>query len=100
MNATFYVSRVQSDELEGLENLFTTVGDVKSCHLAMIPDSGHQSEFGIFEMATEKQTSDCVERFNGYLYSAGRTLSLSMRLPVRRPPAPLPVKRKAANGRR
>lgn len=49
-----------------LEDLFMCVGDVQAQRLELIPESGQRLEFGVFEMSTEQQAADCVERFNGY----------------------------------
>lgn len=42
-----------------------TVGDVQGSSVEVIPESGHRLGFGVFEMSTEQQASDCIERFNG-----------------------------------
>jgi hypothetical protein len=81
----FYVSNVgQQADLCLLEDLFLTVGDVKAQHLELIPESGHRMEFGIFEMSTEQQAADCVERFNGHIFN-GRSLVLVLDRPKTRP---------------
>lgn len=66
MKRTLYVSNIgQQAKLCALEDLFTTVGDVESFRIEIIPESGHRLGFGVFEMSTEQQASDCVDRFNG-----------------------------------
>ncbi|NCN42202.1 hypothetical protein GW916_13245 [bacterium] len=82
---TIYVSNVASHaELSDLEDLFVTVGDIKTQSLEIIPESGHGMEFGVFEMFTEQQAKDCVERFNGSV-NEGKQLSVTSFRPVRRP---------------
>lgn len=85
MSSTLYVSRVSKADISALEDLFMTVGDVQSCRIEAIPESGQQTDFGVFEMATEQQSSDCVERFNGYPYCEGHSLSLTADRPIARP---------------
>ncbi len=67
-----------------LEDLFVTVGDVTAQHLELIPESGHRVEFGIFEMSTEQQAADCVERFHGQLMN-GKHLAIVSERPKSRP---------------
>jgi hypothetical protein len=98
MPYVLYVSRVSKADLSALENLFSTVGDVKSCHVQLIPESGHQSEFGVFEMETEQQTYDCAERFNGYCFCEGRNLSVVTQRPVAKSPSK--TKEERSNARR
>lgn len=98
MSCTLYISRVSEADLSALEDLFTTVGDVISRHVELIPESGHRTEFGVFEMATEQQTSDCMERFNGYRYSDNRFLSVVASRPIARPIKK--PKGKSTNGKR
>lgn len=98
MSSTLYVSRVSEADLSALEDLFSTVGDVQSCRVEAIPESGQQTDFGIFEMASAQQSSDCVERFNGYAYSEGRSLGVVSNRPVAR--AIPKNKGKRTNGKR
>lgn len=86
MQKLLYVSNVaQVSDLSSLEDLFSTVGDVKAQHLELIPESGHRMEFGVFEMLTEQQALDCVERFHGETID-GRRLSVVSQRPKARPP--------------
>jgi RNA recognition motif-containing protein len=80
-----YVSNVgHSADLSMLEDLFLTVGDVTTQRLELIPESGHSMEFGIFEMSTEQQAADCVERFNGLTIN-GKQLAIVSERPKLRP---------------
>lgn len=80
MRRTIYVSNVgQTADLSSLQDLFTLVGDVTSKHLELIPESGHQASFGVFEMSTEQQASDCLERFNGSEHNGRRLIMITER---------------------
>jgi len=83
MRRILYVSNVEKvSDLGMLEELFTTVGDVESFRTEVIPESGHRMEFGVFEMSTEQQAADCVERFNGQTVN-GRQLAIVSKRPAR-----------------
>lgn len=89
MRTLLYVSNVvEVADLSMLEDLFTTVGDVKAQHLELIPESGHRTEFGVFEMSTEQQAFDCVERFNGQTIN-GKQLAIVSERPKTRKRAKL-----------
>jgi len=95
MAKTLYVSNVgEASNLCAIEDLFTTVGDVDSRHVELIPESGHQLGFGVFEMSTEQQASDCVERFNGASMN-GRQLAVVTERPKARPKSVPTTKRKS-----
>ncbi len=75
MSAVFYVNNLdQSADLEKLEYLFTTVGDIKSLRLEMHEKTTRG--YAVVEMDTEQQAKDCIERFSGFS-DLGRALSLS-----------------------
>jgi RNA recognition motif-containing protein len=85
MSKTLYVSNLgQQINLAELEDLFTTVGDVASKRLEMIAGTS-MYEFGIIEMDTEQQASDCVTRFNGSEIN-GQALSVRSTMPRPIPP--------------
>ncbi len=97
MRNTLYVSNVgQAADLGALEDLFTTVGDVTAQHLELIPESSSLS-FGVFEMSTDQQAADCVERFHGQDMN-GRQLAIVSGRPKPRP-VPLPKKETRKRGR-
>lgn len=81
MNNIFYVSRLGSISLTELESLFSLVGDVKSAHEEALLHSTVGTQFGVIEMQSEQQASDCIERFNGHEI-LGQRLSLSKTRPV------------------
>lgn len=65
MRKTLYVARVRlGSDLGDIEDLFATVADVQSQRLESIPESG-SLPFGVFEMHSEQDAADCLERFNG-----------------------------------
>jgi hypothetical protein len=93
MPSLIYVSNVgETGNLSAIEDLFLTVGDVKAQYLEMIPESGHRLSFGVFEMSTDQQAADCVERFNGYNMN-GQRLGLVSERPKARPVVERPKKR-------
>lgn len=76
MSAVFYVNNLdQSADLEKLEYLFTTVGDIKSLKLEIHEKTTRG--YAVVEMETEQQAMDCIERFTGFS-ALGRALSLSV----------------------
>lgn len=85
MSNVLYVNRVSRADLEDLEALFTTVGDVKNCHVETLLNSDRDTQFGVFEMATEQHAFDCIERFNGYRYEVDRYLSVAADRPCASP---------------
>lgn len=98
MRNTLYVSNVaELGDLSVLEDLFTTVGDVRSQCLELIPESGHSMEFGIFEMSNNQQAADCIERFNGHTIN-GKQLAIVSERPKPRPVKPKKVQKRG--GRR
>lgn len=94
MRKTLYVARVRlASDLGEIEDLFATVADVQSQRLELIPESG-TFPFGVFEMRTEQDAADCLERFNGQEFN-GRQLSIvSERPKVLLAPTPSPTKTK------
>lgn len=84
MSTTLYVSNVGREaDLSEIEDLFLMVGDVKAQRIEHIPESGHRMEFGIFEMSTAQQATDCIERFNGKTINE-KQLAISSRRPKSR----------------
>lgn len=49
-----------------LEDLFTTVGDVKSVVVRLESKSGTERLVAHIQMETEQQASDCIDRFHGH----------------------------------
>jgi len=85
VNKTLYVNNLrQSADLSDLEDLFSTVGDVETRRLEAHLQSLNGAGYGVFEMATERQAADCIERFNGST-ALGQTLSVSAAKPECRP---------------
>lgn len=72
MRKTLYVARVRlGSDLGDIEDLFATVADVQSQRLENIPESG-SLPFGVFEMQSEQDAEDCLERFNGQELNGNR----------------------------
>ena|ERR1700688_4793015 len=81
MDAILYVRHPgQEMDLSELEDLFTTVGDVESCRLELMPETGRTTKIGIIQMASQQQAADCVERFHGQLMN-GHALSVDLQMP-------------------
>ncbi len=96
MRKSLYVSQVgHASDLVELEDLFTTVADVHSQRLELIPESSSQT-FGVFEMGTEQEAVDCMERFNGHELN-GRRLAIVCDRPK---PRPIPEPKAAPRKRR
>lgn len=82
MRKILYVNNVsQMEDLCAIEDLLLTVGDVIERRFEVIPESGQNSSFGVFEMSTEQQAFDCVERFHGHVM-AGKSLSIKSGRPT------------------
>lgn len=76
MNKTLFVRHSgRTLDLSAITDLFTTVGDVVSAKLEVIPESAKATKMGVFEMSTEQQASDCADRFNGHVFE-GSTMSV------------------------
>ncbi len=87
MGKFFYVNNLgQSADLSEFELLFTTVGDVESLRLESYQESDRG--FGVFEMKTEQQAIDCIDRFHGKSLK-GQTMSICSNKPK-----PTPRRRK------
>lgn len=97
MNNTFYVNNLrEAGDLSELEEMFSLVGDVQSQRLVAHEHESRAAGVGVFEMASEQQAVDCIERFHG-VSALGQTLSVTAKKPAPRPTVtPLPVKRRAS----
>lgn len=81
MNKTLYVCHSgQTLDLSAVEDLFTTVGDVKASQFVTAPDSTGAAKLGAIEMVSVQQAIDCAERFNGHLMN-GHVLSVDTKHP-------------------
>lgn len=98
MRKTLYVARVGlASDLGQLEDLFMMVADVRSQRLELILEASPQP-YGVFEMSTEQEASDCLERFHGSVFN-GQRLSIVSERPVAPLPAPPLKKKRSKNGR-
>jgi hypothetical protein len=102
MSRIFYVNNLrQASDLSELESMFSLVGDVESQRMESHLHSSRGVGFGVFEMATEQQAADCIERFHGVTL-LGYPLSVTAKMPVVMPMAPPepPKGKKRAHGQR
>lgn len=78
MNKTLYVRHSgRSLDLSAIADLLTTVGDIETSRLEIIPESTNATKMAIFEMSTNQQALDCADRFHGHILHG---LPLSVRL--------------------
>ncbi|NJL24426.1 MAG: hypothetical protein HC902_04165 [Calothrix sp. SM1_5_4] len=95
MSRTLYVRHSgQTLDMSAIEGLFTTVGDVEKTSIEAGPGSVVAALIGVFEMSTEQQASDCVDRFHCYVMN-GQPLSVRREPPSIRikPPPKMKAKR-------
>lgn len=98
MRKTLYVARVGlASDLGQIEDLFVTVADVQSQRLELILEASPQP-YGVFEMSTEQDASDCLERFHGSELN-GKRLTIVSERPSAPPPEKSSKKKPRAKGR-
>ena len=82
MNRCFYVNNLDpAADINEMEWLFTTVGDVESFTVETPDQSGVSRRMGVIQMASESQATNCVERFHGYRFQ-GMTLTITRQRPL------------------
>jgi RNA recognition motif-containing protein len=65
---------------EGLTNLFSQAGTVKSVHIATDRDTGRSRGFAFVEMSTQGEMDKAIQMFNGKELD-GRTLTVNQAKP-------------------
>ncbi|MCC6455142.1 MAG: RNA-binding protein [Caldilineaceae bacterium] len=81
MEIKVYVGGLSYDTTEeGLRDLFTQAGTVKSVHIATDRDTGRSRGFAFVEMSTQGEMDKAIHMFNGKVLD-GRTLTVNQAKP-------------------
>lgn len=68
MGKKLYVGNLSySTTNETLENLFSQAGKVESINIVGDRSTGQSRGFGFVEMSSQKEATDAIQKFNGYM---------------------------------
>ncbi|MDH7500084.1 MAG: RNA-binding protein [candidate division NC10 bacterium] len=85
MGKKLYVGNLSySTTKEALEDLFSKAGQVESVNIVTDRSTGQSRGFGFVEMASQKEASEAIQRFNGQLLDGRNILVNEARTEERR----------------
>lgn len=77
MTTRLYVGGLSFNTTEDeVRQLFSQIGELRSCRLVRDRDSKQSRGFAFVEMASEEEAQQAISRFNGY-HLDGRALTVS-----------------------